>query len=490
MQLDNRHRTTAFGRPAVRGVTVTDGAPPRTLHGYINTDTGVLGNTDGFLYEGGGPTPSQDSLQCWEPNQRWASYKRMEGGRLPAAAGREGGVNRPSAQWNKAETAEHQSSAVPLTAVEVPQFQAQSFEITPEIPSTTFLLNFSIDDLQDADLYAPPHTHALNPSSGDCFPTFVKEQVLSSSSSDSFSSFSPSSSFFDSVQLGADVQTRPMDYERLERMATGFASIHLDYSEQAANQCEGIYDDDPEITESANQLHRLFQQNDDGDTILHLAIIEGVTESVILPLIRVFAEQNLLNVPNNLQQTPLHLATIRRQDDVIAHLLRNGAKQKVFDRNLDTPLHIACRQRHMPSVKVLHPVHADQELEQELHDVIESSNKEGKTCLHVAVVDGSRVPSGSGQMDIVQYLIEDCKVNVNLKELRRGRTILHLAVEVRNFELVHYLLNLPDSYELIIDDLTYDCYSALQMAKGMRQTRMERLFLLAGAQPIMDIDAS
>lgn len=111
---------------------------------------------------------------------------------------------------------------------------------------------------------------------------------------------------------------------------------------------------------------------------LHLAIIEGVCESVILLLIRLFAEQNLLNVPNNLQQTPLHLATIRRQDDVIAHLLRNGAKRKVFDHNLDTPLHIACRQGHMPSVKALHPVHADQELEQELHDVIESSNKEGE----------------------------------------------------------------------------------------------------------------
>lgn len=265
MQLDNIHRTTAFGRPAARGVTVTDGAPPRTLHGYINTDTGFFGNTDGFLYEGGGSTPSQDCLQCWEPNQRWASYKRMEGGRLPA--GREGGVNRPSAQWNKAEATEHQSSAVQLTAAEVPQFQAQSFEITPEIPSTTFLPNFSIDDLQGADLYAPPHIHTLNPSSGECFPTFVKEQVLSSSSSDSYSSFSPSSfSLSDSVPLGADVQTHPMDYERLECMVTDIASIHLDDSEQAANQCEGIYDDDPEITESANQLRRLFQQNDDGDT--------------------------------------------------------------------------------------------------------------------------------------------------------------------------------------------------------------------------------
>lgn len=266
MQLDNRHRTTASGRSTVRGVTVTDGAPPKTLHGHINTDTGFIGNTDEFLYEKGGPMPFQGSLQCWQPNQSWASYTTIEGESLPA--GREGGVNRPSSQRNTTETAESQSSAAQSTATEVPQFQVQSFENTPEIPLTTFTPNFSIDDLQGADLYAPPPTQTLNPSSGECFPNFVMEQMLSSSSSDSYHSFSPSSfSLYDSVPPGADVQTHPMDYEWLEeRMVTDIASIQLDDSEQAANQHEEIYDHDQEMTESANQLRRLFQQNDDGDT--------------------------------------------------------------------------------------------------------------------------------------------------------------------------------------------------------------------------------
>lgn len=99
---------------------------------------------------------------------------------------------------------------------------------------------------------------------------------------------------------------------------------------------------------------------------------------MILQIIEIFRKRDLLNQPNNRLQTPLHLATMTRRDDVIVRLLQNGARRRVFDRDLDTPLHIACRQGDVDRVRMLHPAAVDQELEQELRVVAESSNKEGE----------------------------------------------------------------------------------------------------------------
>lgn len=348
---------------------------------------------------------------------------------------------------------------------------------------------FPGDFLQHVDLYGPPPAQAGQDlaSTRFAFPHSVVDHTLSSSSSSSGSYLSASS--LPSGSTGSVfVQGPPVDSEQMEgvsvdHVATGIASVQLDDVEMddtetaAANQATENYSVTAETVRLAN---RLFRQNSEGDMILHLAIIEGVSESMILQIIEIFRRRDLLNHPNNRLQTPLHLATMTRRDDVIVRLLRNGARRRVFNHDLDTPLHIACRQGDVDRVRMLHPATVDQELEQELRVVAESSNKEGQSCLHVAAINN--------HLNVVQYLVEDCKVNINLKELRRGRTILHLAVEKKNLDLVRYLLNLPDSYELLFEDLTYDHYSALQMALITNQTQIVDLLLLAGAEQIMNVD--
>lgn len=499
MQQPNRYTEPKSGSSISgrRGVTEVDGAAHTTqqYHRMFNTDTDFQragGDIiqDGIRSTGWSQLHSQDYYPFVDQFPRRRSFSKVEEGKL--TAGSEGRVDQERVSRNTYEGGPRPASTQ--------LYPAQEIEPIQVIAAQTLPISFSMepDYLNDADLYAPPPDQPLTFlnqgfTATPFVPFFVIDQTLSSSSSSgSYHSFSSSFSSSSPPEIGgsASVPTPPVDPERLEgfdmsRMATDIASIQLDDAEMddtemAANQHGEICDVDPETT--ANQLRRLFQQNEDGDTILHLAILEGVTESTMVSIIRLFGERHLLNVPNNLQQTPLHLATITRRDDVITHLLKNGARRKVFDRNLDTPLHIASRQGHATRVTALQPANEDQELKQELRDVAESSNKEGQTCLHVAAING--------HLDIVQYLVEDCKINVNLKELRRGRTILHLAVEQRNFELVHYLLSLHDSYELLADFLTYDRYSALQMAQMMSQGRIENLFLLAGVQPIVDVDAS
>jgi len=50
-----------------------------------------------------------------------------------------------------------------------------------------------------------------------------------------------------------------------------------------------------------------------------------------------------------------------------------------------------------------------------------------------------------------------------------------------NLELLNYLLSLPASVELIIDEQTYDGYTALSLASLTPQSHFERMLLSAGA---------
>lgn len=60
-----------------------------------------------------------------------------------------------------------------------------------------------------------------------------------------------------------------------------------------------------------------------------------------------------LNLPNNLLQVPLHLATITRQAMIVRKLMTAGADILARDYKGDTSLHIACREGFDDIVEIL-----------------------------------------------------------------------------------------------------------------------------------------
>lgn len=95
---------------------------------------------------------------------------------------------------------------------------------------------------------------------------------------------------------------------------------------------------------------------------LHMSIIHLLPE-VSLRIISMAPSHDLINIPNNLRQTPLHLAVATRQLIIVRRLMAAGAALDFPDHCGNTALHIACREGMLEMVQLLlRSVHYDETL--------------------------------------------------------------------------------------------------------------------------------
>ncbi|XP_068802570.1 NF-kappa-B inhibitor alpha [Struthio camelus] len=198
------------------------------------------------------------------------------------------------------------------------------------------------------------------------------------------------------------------------------------------------------------------QLTEDGDTFLHLAIIH-VEKALSLEVIRQTAgDPAFLNFQNNLSQTPLHLAVITDQPEIAENLLKAGCDPEIRDFRGNTPLHIACEQGSLRSVSVL-----TQYCQQHhLLPVLQATNYNGHTCLHLASIQG--------YLAVVEYLLS-LGADVNAQEPCNGRTALHLAVDLQNSDLVSLLVK----HGADVNKVTYQGYSPYQLTWGRENSSIQ-----------------
>ena len=116
-----------------------------------------------------------------------------------------------------------------------------------------------------------------------------------------------------------------------------------------------------------------------------MAII-NLLSPIALYIIRCAPHPDWLNLPNNLLQTPLHLAVMMRMPDVVRKLMAAGADVDPRDNKGDTPLHIACREGFDEIVQILmDPVRLEETQEnkykiqyQKIPQELEARNYNGK----------------------------------------------------------------------------------------------------------------
>ncbi|XP_008395712.1 NF-kappa-B inhibitor epsilon [Poecilia reticulata] len=219
----------------------------------------------------------------------------------------------------------------------------------------------------------------------------------------------------------------------------------------------------PELSEQDNLLTTITE---DGDTLLHLAIIH---EEIFISqeLIQLFPKE-ALDIQNNLYQSPLHLATYLNLTHVVTTLMKKGASLELQDQDGNTPLHVACQHGQLECVtemtRDLPP--------SSLAPVLQTQNWRGLTCLHLSALNK--------QHHIMKLLMKK-KANLNIQEGTAGKTALHLAVELHDMALVKLLLKEGAN----VDAPMFNGCTPLHLAVGRQDAQIADLLCQFGADKML-----
>ncbi|XP_062980279.1 NF-kappa-B inhibitor epsilon [Elgaria multicarinata webbii] len=226
---------------------------------------------------------------------------------------------------------------------------------------------------------------------------------------------------------------------------------------------------------------RLWQQlleafafvSEDGDTLLHLAIIHCVPSLALCCIAQLPIE--VLEIQNDLFQTPLHLSVYLEQSRVVQALVVKGVNTALQDRNGNTPMHLACEQQNLECVQLLllqDPI-SDKHLESRktLQD-LQLQNWQGLTCLHISTLKGN--------LPLMSLLVKN-GADINVQDGTSGKTPLHLAVENHDETAVKHLLKMGAQ----VDAQMYNGCTPLHLAVGRKDAAIAAILCHSGADTLL-----
>ncbi|XP_055950087.1 serine/threonine-protein phosphatase 6 regulatory ankyrin repeat subunit B-like [Argiope bruennichi] len=201
----------------------------------------------------------------------------------------------------------------------------------------------------------------------------------------------------------------------------------------------------------------IFKAND--DTELHRLVI---CKEVKLNSIRMLLNREDPNARDAHYDTPLHLAAITDNYEVVEELIKAGANVQVWNLAQNTPLHIAVLHCNRKVIEVLLQSGAD----------VNSENVLRNTPLHLAVKSSLYMKKKRHDKLIVQKLIQ-AGADVNCIN-KFNETPLFRAVETGDFEIVQILLT-SGADTNIYDNNSISCLHIALFKLHPNQTLIEEL---------------
>ncbi|XP_062236696.1 NF-kappa-B inhibitor zeta isoform X2 [Platichthys flesus] len=233
-------------------------------------------------------------------------------------------------------------------------------------------------------------------------------------------------------------------------------------------------------------------QDADGDTYLHIAVAQG-RRALAYVLAGKMAKVGSLDLKEHNGQTAFQIAAATNQHLIVCDLMAHGAQMDTCDLWGRSPLHVCSEKGHFLSLQTIcqsrQPIDAD------------VFNYEGLTPLHTAVLAHNDVvkelrrlesPCSSAAMQRKHTFVECIQTlllmgaSLATKDLKSGRTCLHMASEEANVQLLKLFLDQRHSLS-VVNLKTFSGNTALHVVSALQnhnsQVDAVKLLMRNGADP-------
>ncbi|XP_071495210.1 uncharacterized protein [Diadema antillarum] len=240
---------------------------------------------------------------------------------------------------------------------------------------------------------------------------------------------------------------------------------------------------DPKDIVNNMPLDVLCGQDEDEDTALHIAISQGDENlcNLILKRLVESGRADALNIRDKLGQTPLYIAVVTNQPNLVFRLVLHGGDVMIANKEGSTPLHYAATKGYSHALTAI-----GCGLIEGNHTRcnINVENKNGMSPLHCAiqahgrkeqVYDGNvcrYVTKTVDSVDTVKKLL-GMYADPAFKDSRSGYSALHYAVELppnpnvtSNLQIIEILLDSSNDAQELLAVSTYSSNTPLHLIAG------------------------
>lgn len=218
------------------------------------------------------------------------------------------------------------------------------------------------------------------------------------------------------------------------------------------------------------QRFLLTTQDEEGNTPIHLSIMYGNFDltAIFTEVSLTISFQNIINIRNFMQLTPLMVACYLNEIEVSEYLLEANADISISDCYGFNPIHVACKNNNLELLKVLIK-HVNRNNN---YSVLNALSHDGYAPIHLAVLNEN--------LDILRELLYNGKnLKINIPDKRAGYTALHHAASRQC--LLQFCKLLVKNEDIDIDCRSYTGCTPLHIAVANKNYLITMLLLNYGA---------